>query len=71
PGQSRRVTFRVPPEATAVTGLSGRRIIEPGDIELRLAGSSEDVRHTFAARVSGPEREIGPSEEGEVSVTVS
>jgi beta-xylosidase len=71
PGQSRRVSFRVPPEATAFTGLSGKRIIEPGEIQLRLAASSEDVRHTFAARVSGPEREIAPSEEGDVSVTVS
>ena len=71
PGQSRRVTFRVPPEATAFTGLAGKRIVEPGDIELRLGASSEDVRHTFAARISGPEREIAPSEEGDVSVTVS
>lgn len=71
PGQSRRVSFRVPPVATAFTGLAGKRIIEPGDVELRLAASSEDVRHTFAARVSGPEREIEPSEEGDVSVTVS
>jgi len=70
PGESRRVTFRVPPEATAFTGLSGRRIVEPGEVELRLASSSADVRQTFAATVSGPEREIGPSEERAVSVTV-
>lgn len=70
PGESRRVTFDVPEEATAFTGLSGRRIVEPGEIQLRLAASSTDVRQAFAATVSGPEREIGPSEERDVSVTV-
>lgn len=70
PGESRQVTFDVPPEATAFTGLAGRRIIEPGEVELRLAASSADVRQAFAATISGPEREIGPSEEREVSVTV-
>jgi beta-xylosidase len=70
PGESRRVTFRVPAEATAFTGLSGRRIVEPGEVELRLGASSADVRKAFAATISGPEREIGPSEERDVSVTV-
>jgi beta-xylosidase len=71
PGESRRITFDVPEEATAFTGLAGHRIIEPGEVELRLASSSADVRKTFAATVSGPEREIGPSEERDVSITVS
>ncbi|TDV51063.1 glycoside hydrolase family 3 N-terminal domain-containing protein [Actinophytocola oryzae] len=70
PGESRTVTFDVPEEATAFTGLSGRRIVEPGDVELRIAASAVEVRQTFAATVSGPEREIGPSEERDVSVTV-
>jgi beta-xylosidase len=60
----------VPEEATAFTGLAGRRIVEPGEVELRLAASSTDVRHTFTARIPGPEREIGPSEERDVHVTV-
>jgi beta-xylosidase len=71
PGESRRVSFAVPEEATAFTGLAGRRIVEPGDVELRLAASSTDVRQTFSATISGPEREIGPSEERDVSVTVN
>jgi beta-xylosidase len=70
PGESRRVTFTVPPEATAFTGVAGRRIVEPGEVELRLAASSSDVRQAFAATVSGPVREIGPSEERDVSITV-
>jgi beta-xylosidase len=71
PGESRQVSFAVPEEATAFTGLSGRRIVEPGEVELRLAASSTDVRATFRASLTGPEREIGPSEERDVHVTVS
>ncbi|HEX6352042.1 glycoside hydrolase family 3 N-terminal domain-containing protein [Actinophytocola sp.] len=70
PGESRRVSFAVPEEVAAFTGLAGKRIVEPGVVELRLAASSDDVRHAFTATISGPEREIGPSEEREVSVTV-
>ena len=71
PGESRRVEFTVPEEATAFTGLSGKRIVEPGDVELWLGASSADVRHVLPARVEGPEREIGPSEERDTRVTVS
>jgi beta-xylosidase len=71
PGERRRVEFAVPPEASAFTGRSGRRLVEPGELELRLAASSEDVRHVFAVRIDGPEREIEPSEERDTRVTVS
>lgn len=71
PGESRQVSFVVPEEATAFTGLAGRRIVEPGEVELRLAASSTDVRATFRAWLTGPEREIAPSEERDVHVTVS
>jgi beta-xylosidase len=71
PGESRQVSFAVPEEVTAFTGLSGRRIVEPGEVELRLAASSSDVRATFRTSLTGPEREIGPSEERDVHVTVS
>jgi beta-xylosidase len=71
PGESRRVEFAVPPEATAFTGIAGKRIVEPGDVELWLAASSADVRHVLPARVEGPVREISPSEECDTRVTVS
>ncbi|MFI7675019.1 glycoside hydrolase family 3 N-terminal domain-containing protein [Actinophytocola sp. NPDC049390] len=71
PGESRRVRFDVPPEATAFTGLAGKRIVEPGDVELWLGASSADVRHILPARVEGPEREISPGEERDTRVTVS
>jgi beta-xylosidase len=70
PGESRRVEFAVPPEATAFTGLSGRRVVEPGAVELWLATSGDDVRHVLHACVEGPLREIGPGEERDTRVTV-
>ncbi len=71
PGESRRVEFDVPPEATAFTGLAGTRIVEPGDVELWLGASSADVRHVLSAHIDGPEREISPGEERDTRVTVS
>jgi beta-xylosidase len=70
PGERRRVEFAVPAEAAAFTGRAGRRIVEPGELELRLAASSADVRHVFTVRIDGPEREIEPSEERDTRVTV-
>jgi len=57
-GQARRVAFDVPADLAAFTGRRGRRIVESGDLELRLAASSADVRHTVAVRLVGPERVV-------------
>jgi beta-xylosidase len=58
-GQARRVTFAVPADLTCFTGRAGTRVVEPGDIELRLSASSDDVRHTVPARLTGALREVG------------
>ncbi|MFC8424868.1 glycoside hydrolase family 3 N-terminal domain-containing protein [Streptomyces sp. NPDC057236] len=60
PGEASRVTFRFHPDLSAFTDGSGRRIVEPGALELRLAASSTDVRHTARLRLTGPVREVGP-----------
>jgi beta-xylosidase len=54
PGQVARATFEIPADLAAFTGRDGHRIVEPGDLEFRLAASSTDVRHTVAARLVGP-----------------
>ncbi|BCJ70971.1 beta-glucosidase [Catellatospora sp. IY07-71] len=59
PGQARRVEFTVPADLAAYTGREGRRIVEPGDLELRLGASSADIRHTVPVRLHGPERVVG------------
>jgi beta-xylosidase len=71
PGRSARVEFTVPADVTSFTGRAGRRIVEPGDIELRLAASSTDVRQVARVRLVGPERETGPERELVTGVTVS
>ncbi|MER6344433.1 beta-xylosidase/alpha-l-arabinosidase [Streptomyces sp. NPDC001595] len=60
PGEAARVTFRFPADLAAFTGRDGRRVVEPGAIQLRLAASSADVRHTAELTLAGPERELGP-----------
>jgi beta-xylosidase len=60
PGEARRVTFRFHPDLSAFTDRTGRRVVEPGALELRLAASSTDVRHTARVTLTGPERTLGP-----------
>jgi beta-xylosidase len=60
PGQAKWVSFHFHADLAAFTGLDGTRIVEPGDIELRLAASSTDVRHVIRARLTGPQRVVGP-----------
>ncbi|MFF2329844.1 MULTISPECIES: glycoside hydrolase family 3 N-terminal domain-containing protein [unclassified Streptomyces] len=59
-GQARRVRFRFHADLVSFTGIGGRRIVEPGDLELRLAASSaaRDIRHTVRLRLTGPERTV-------------
>ncbi|WP_411148350.1 glycoside hydrolase family 3 N-terminal domain-containing protein [Streptomyces sp. A30] len=60
PGESAHVTFRFHPDLSAFTDRSGRRVVEPGALELRLAASSADVRHTARLALTGPVRVLGP-----------
>ncbi|MEU0070965.1 glycoside hydrolase family 3 N-terminal domain-containing protein [Streptomyces sp. NPDC006332] len=60
PGGSARVTFRFHGDHSAFTDRSGRRVVEPGALELRLGVSSADVRHTARLDLTGPVRELGP-----------
>jgi beta-xylosidase len=59
-GESRRVTFRFHADLSAFTDRGGRRVVEPGALELRLAASSSDIRHTAHLTLTGPVRELGP-----------
>ncbi|MEU6492501.1 MULTISPECIES: glycoside hydrolase family 3 N-terminal domain-containing protein [unclassified Streptomyces] len=57
-GQARRVRVTVPADLASFTGRGGRRIVEPGDLELRLAASSADPRLTATVTLTGPERSV-------------
>jgi beta-glucosidase len=58
PGERARVTFTVPADVTAFTGTDGRRVVEPGDVELRVSRSSADHHTTLTARLDGPLRTV-------------
>ncbi|MFB7187161.1 glycoside hydrolase family 3 N-terminal domain-containing protein [Streptomyces sp. NPDC056230] len=59
-GEARNVRFRFHADLVSFTGIGGRRVVEPGDLELRLAASSaeRDVRQTVRLRLTGPERTV-------------
>jgi beta-xylosidase len=58
-GEAARVTFTVHADLSSFTGLDGHRIVEPGELELRLGASSTDIRHTVRVHLVGPERAVG------------
>jgi beta-xylosidase len=60
PGASATVRFDVHADLASYTVAPGRRIVEPGHLELRLAASSGDVRHALPLTLTGPERRVGP-----------
>jgi beta-glucosidase len=59
PGEHARVVFTVPADVTSFTGPSGRRIVEPGDVELRFGRSSAEFPAVVALRLVGAERVVG------------
>ncbi|CAL9676341.1 Beta-xylosidase [Streptomyces sp. enrichment culture] len=58
-GASAEVHATFPADLAAYTGADGRRVVEPGALELRVAASSEHVHHTVPLTVTGPVREVG------------
>lgn len=59
PGATRTVLVDLHADQTSYTGLAGRRIVDPGDVELWVGASSTDIRTTLPVRLTGPRREVG------------
>ncbi|MFJ1755394.1 glycoside hydrolase family 3 N-terminal domain-containing protein [Kitasatospora sp. NPDC088134] len=55
-GERACVRIAVPADLASFTGRDGRRIVEPGELELRIAASSTDTRLTATVRLHGPAR---------------
>ncbi|MGW8850123.1 beta-xylosidase/alpha-l-arabinosidase [Streptomyces xiamenensis] len=58
-GATARVRFAFHADLAAYTVAPGRRVTDPGDLELRLAASSGDIRHRLPLTLTGPERVVG------------
>ncbi|MQY11676.1 Beta-glucosidase BoGH3B [Streptomyces sp. RB5] len=59
PGASADVRVTFPADLAAYTGPDGRRIVEPGELELRLSSSSLETRHRVRVTLTGEERVVG------------
>ena len=55
---------------TSFTGIGGRRIVEPGNVDLILAGSSADLRTRLPFQLVGAEREVDHTRRLVTDVTV-
>ncbi|GAB3892361.1 hypothetical protein GCM10029964_067030 [Kibdelosporangium lantanae] len=69
PGETTTVTFHVPADATSFTGLAGRRVVEPGAVQLRVAHSSANVHEAVDLELVGPLREVDHTRRWTVEVT--
>ncbi|MEU6205240.1 glycoside hydrolase family 3 N-terminal domain-containing protein [Micromonospora musae] len=56
PGAACRIELTVPADLFSFTGKDARRIVEPGELELRLAASSTDARLVAPVELRGPVR---------------
>ncbi|MBA4860720.1 glycoside hydrolase family 3 C-terminal domain-containing protein [Streptomyces sp. PSKA54] len=57
-GEASRVHVTVPADLASFTGRGGRRIVEPGELELRLSASSAEPRLTARVTLTGPVRQV-------------
>ncbi|KRD36032.1 beta-glucosidase [Oerskovia sp. Root918] len=62
-GTSARVSATVPADVLSFTGRDGRRIVEPGAIELRFGASSADVRLVAPVSLVGDVRVVDHTRE--------
>ncbi|MGW3614190.1 beta-xylosidase/alpha-l-arabinosidase [Micromonospora sp. NPDC005163] len=57
-GAGCRIQVSVPADLFSFTGRNGRRVIEPGALELRLGSSSTQPRLVAAVALTGPARQL-------------
>lgn len=57
-GADATVTFSVPAELAAFTGVSGERIVEPGELVFGVARSSGDIVFSHSVSLRGPVRVV-------------
>ncbi|MGW0643605.1 MULTISPECIES: beta-xylosidase/alpha-l-arabinosidase [unclassified Streptomyces] len=69
PGQAARVRATVPADLASFTGRDGHRIVEPGDLELRLSASSDDPRLAARVTLTGPVRTVDHTRRLHMNIT--
>jgi beta-xylosidase len=71
PGEAARVHATVPADLASFTGPDRRRIVEPGELELRLAVSSAHTLLTASVTLTGPVRPVDHTRRLHADFTVS
>lgn len=59
PGRTEILEIDLHADLTSYTGRKGRRIVEPGDVELLVGTSSDRIVATLHHTLTGPRREVG------------
>lgn len=70
-GAEARVTFEIHAERTSFTGLSGTRIVEPGDIDVAIGTASDALPLIGRFRIEGTERVVGEGRVLDTPVSVT
>jgi beta-xylosidase len=71
PGQARRVVFRLHADRTAFCGRTGERIVEPGEIQVAVGGSSDHLPLRGSFTLTGPRRITGRDRVLDTPVSIS
>lgn len=71
PGEEAVVTFDVPTARLAFTGLSGNRIVEPGDVDLWVGPSCAERETTAELTITGPEHRVTAADGRLVRTTIA
>jgi beta-xylosidase len=69
-GERARVRIRLHADLTSFTGKAAERIVEPGDIALRVGASSTDIRTVLRLCLSGPRRVVGYERQRMPEITI-
>jgi hypothetical protein len=59
PGEALDVRFRLHADRTAYTNRELRRVVEPGDVEVLVGSSADDLPCRATVHLTGPVREVG------------
>jgi beta-glucosidase len=70
PGAAVNVSFRIHADRTAFTGQSLQRIVEPGDIDVLIGTSANDLPCRGRIRLAGPVRYVGHDRQLDTPVSV-
>ena len=70
PGHRRRIRLGLHADLTSFTGRDGARLVEPGDVELRVGRSSADHEAVLRLELTGSERNVSSERVLEPTVTL-